>query len=239
MVWGLEEPSGFGIYFPHGDYPGWKERLEAYWRNEMSEEERKRIQAPYPNDYNYYATRKFSREIGASIHLDGPVMLTPLLPNECPWEFRAEKTVRELGSLLKLKSMLLAVDEPLKALIVGLEPGRHQFWPLRITGPNGADYPVRYYAMVVHRYLDSFRPEQSTPGCWTKSDSQTLDWYYSRGDLKASYAGLALEESAIAGAHIWYERRLRSPNLFISDTLQAEIKRAGLKVWKHYRMKSV
>ena len=29
MVWGLERPSGFGICFPHGDYPGWEERLEA------------------------------------------------------------------------------------------------------------------------------------------------------------------------------------------------------------------
>ncbi len=55
MVWGLEEPGGFGIYYPQGDYPGWEERLEAYWRDQMTEDEKKRIEATVPSDYSFYA----------------------------------------------------------------------------------------------------------------------------------------------------------------------------------------
>ena len=237
MVWGLQEPSSFGMYYPNGEYVGWKDRLEAYWRNEMSEEEKTRIEANHPSDYISYVTRKFSGEIGTLIRHHSFFKLTPLLPHECPDEFRTENNMREIGALML--GLGLIVSEPLKALIEGLEPGVHLFWPLRITGQRGSGYPGCYYGMQVRRHLDSFCPELSVTGCFTKSDSTSLDWYYSRGDTKLSYAGLAMSESVIDDAHIWYERRLRDPRLFISDTLQAEIRRAGLKVWKHNKMKSV
>jgi hypothetical protein len=237
MVWGLETPLGSGIYFPDGDYTGWKERLETYLRTEMPEEERIRIGARFPRDYIAHVSRKFAREVGSTYHSDGFIVLDPLLPHECPSEFRTERPMRELGALIYGHGA--NVSEPLKDIIEGLEPGVHFFWPLRMTGPKGVEYPVRYYGMQVRRFFDSFRPEQSDPGSWNKAPNTITPIYRARGDAKAVYAGLAISEAEVAGAHIWRERYLYRPNLLISDTLQAEIKKAGLKVWKHNKMKSV
>ncbi|NJM83761.1 MAG: hypothetical protein HC844_16050 [Tabrizicola sp.] len=237
MVWGLEEPTGTGICFPDGEYPGWKDQLEIYFRTEMPEEEKARIGARFPQNYVTHVSRKFEREVGSTYYSDKDIVLDPLLPHECPGEYRAERTMKELGALIDGHGVY--VSEPLKDIIEALEPGVHFYWPMRMTGPKGVEYPVRYYGMQVRRFFHSFRPELSEPGSWREAPNQSTPRYTARGDTKAVYAGLAISEAEVAGAHIWRERHLQRPNLLISDTLQAEIKKAGLKVWKHNRMKSV
>lgn len=229
------EPDGIGDYFPLGDYFGWRERLEAYWREEMPGEEKQRIHADHASRYTSYVSGKFSREIGSRDIYD--IELTPLLPREYPTEFRTEKTQRSLGSLVMLPNSLLLVDEAFKSLIDVLEPSIHQFWPIQIISPKGVDYPTPYYGMLVQQYLDGFRPEFSDPKAWSKS--QYSDHYNIVGNERASCAELAFSEAIIGNAHIWHDRRMRRPNLFISDTLQAEMKRAGLRVWRHYPTKSI
>ena len=237
MVWGLEEPTGTGICFPDGEYPGWEERLEAYWRTEMPEEEKARINARFPRDYAFHVSRKFASEVGSTYYSHDYVVLDPLLPRECPDEFRTVRTMKELGALIEGHG--LYVSEPLKDIIEALEPGVHFYWPIRMTGPNGAEYPERYFGMQVRRFFTSFRPELSEPGSWNKAPNTMTPMYTTRANSKAFYAGLAISEAGVAGAHIWRERHLYQPNLLISDTLHAEIKKAGLKVWKHHKMKSV
>ena len=237
MVWGLERPNGFGIYHPQHDYPGWEERLEAHFRTEMPEDEKARINARFPRDYAFHVSRKFAREVGSTYYSDKYIVLDPLLPHECPGEFRTERTMRELGAMIYGYGVY--VSEPLKDIIEALEPGVHFYWPIRITGPKGVEYPVRYFGMQVRRFFTSFRPELSEPGSWNKAPNTMTPMYTARSDTKAVYAGLAISEVEVAGAHIWRERHLYQPNLLISDTLQAEIKKAGLKMWKYYKMKSV
>jgi hypothetical protein len=131
------------------------------------------------------------------------------------------------------------VSAPLKDIIEALEPGVHFYWPIQMTGPNGAEYPVRYFGMQVRCFLSSFRHELNEPGSWYKAPNPVVPIYSARSDTKAAYRGLAISEAEVAGALIWRERHLYRPNLLISDTLQAEIKKAGLKGCKHDRMKSV
>lgn len=237
MVWGLEEPTGSGMCFPDGGYPGWKDRLEVYFRTEMPEEEKTRIGARFPQDYIAHVARKFEAEVGSTYYSDKDIVLDPLLPRECPDEFRTVRTMKELGAMIYGYGVY--VSEPLKDIIEALEPGAHFYWPIRMTGPKGVEYPVRYFGMQVRRFFASFRPELSEPGSWNKAPNTMTPMYTTRANSKAFYAGLAISEAEVAGAYIWRERHLYQPNLLISDTLQAEIKKAGLKVWKHYRMKSV
>jgi len=223
--------------FPDGGYPGWKDRLEVYFRTEMPEEEKARIGARFPQDYIAHVARKFEAEIGSTYYSDKYIVLDPLLPHECPGEFRTERTMNELGAMIYGYGVY--VSEPLKDIIEALEPGVHFYWPIRIMGPKGVEYPVRYFGMQVRRFFTSFRPELSEPGSWNKAPSTMTPMYTTRANSKAFYAELAISEAEVAGAHIWRERHLYRPNLLISDTLQAEIKKAGLKVWKHHKMKSV
>jgi hypothetical protein len=146
-----------------------------------------------------------------------------------------KETRKSLGSLLLMTGRLLAVDATLKEIIEGLEPGVHQFWPLRITMPKGKETPVPYYGMVIRRFIDSFVPEQSIFHQVMKGE----DFFYANGPTKKDYGNLTVSKRVVAGAHLWRERRLLMPNVFLSDDLQAEITRRGLRIPRHHQLKVV
>lgn len=153
MAWGSVEPGSFGDFFPNGNYVGWKEQLRDYYQNEMSSAEKAEMEMEERILFSKFSG-KFTKDRG------------PLKPQERPTEFRTVATHKSLASLIILNSRLLAVDASLKEVIETLEPGVHQFWPIRITMPKGKEYPVQYYGMVIRRFLDSFLPDQSESGSW-------------------------------------------------------------------------
>ncbi len=55
----------------------------------------------------------------------------------------------------------------------------------------------------------------------------------------SSFGDLTVLKSAVAGGHLWRERRLLSPEVFFSDTLQAEIARRGLRIARHHQLKAI
>lgn len=228
MAWALVNPQGIGDYFPSGDYVGRKEQLDHYYENEMSDAQKKEMGIEEKISYHEFGKKYFSD-------------LGPLAPGEMPQHFGVFKNYKTLGSLIQLNYRLHAVDETLKSIITRLEPDVHQFWPIRITLPKGQDYPVPYYGMVIRRFLNSFVVEKSAPGSWRKlggGDHRVLYVPYSAN--KACCAGLALSQAAIGDAHLWRETMLDpGPNIFFSDTLQAEIKSAGLRITRHYKLKDV
>jgi hypothetical protein len=222
MVWGLVDPNGFGDFFPHGDYVGWEVGLKRYFDDEMSAEQR----ATFDNwdvRYSEMVSRKFTRDLG------------PLEPHERPSEFALTETRKTLGSLIKLTDRLLAVDATLKEIIETLEPGVHQFWPLRITLPKGKEYPVSYYGLVIRRFIDGFVPEQSA----FQKVSEQSDSFFVKLPTKKGYGDLTVSKNAAAGNHLWRERRLLDPNIFFSDELQAKIARRGLRVPKHHQLRAI
>ena len=222
MVWGLVRPSGFGDFFPGGDYVGWNEKLKQYYDNEMSEAEKAEMGISERILYSKFSN-KFAKDAG------------PLKLHECPTEFRTVVTYKSLGSFIKLTNRLMAVDEPLKEIIEALEPDVHQFWPIRITMPKDKEYPVPYYGLVIRRFLDSFVPEQSVKEAWREMDGS----YFVRMPSRQTYSGLAMSQAAIGNVHLWRERNLLNPEVLFSDALQAEIDRRALRIPKHYRLKVV
>ena len=161
MVWGLVEPSGFGDFFQGGDYVGWEETIKRYFDEEMTAEQR----AAFDNwDVNFRGEvgRKFVEDKG------------PLEPHECPAEFRLRSAHKSLGSLVVLLNRLLAVDASLKETIERLEPGVHQFWPLRITVPKGQDILLRIMAWSFDASSTALCPNKA-PGIrrWSERNSIT------------------------------------------------------------------
>lgn len=180
--------------------------------------------------------RKFRHEIGTTF--DHRV-IQPLAPHEFPTELRLERTYGGLGAWLLLDYGAMAVEEGLKAQIEELDPGAHRFWPLRVTTRKGQDVPGRYYGMVIDRFLEAFRPEETTrEGAVVEGKKG----FYSRrrgGASKADYNAIAVSKTAIGDAHVWRERKLTDPNIFISDALMAAIDAAGMKILPHYQTKTV
>jgi hypothetical protein len=223
MVWGLVEPSSIGEFFLNVNYVGWEEAIKRYFDEEMSPEQR----ATHDNWYGSYRSdvaRKFKKDLG------------PLKPHERPTEFKLKESRKSIGSLVEMTCQLLAVDTTLRDIIEALEPGVHQFWPIRILTPRGKEHPGSYHGMIIRRFLDSFVPEQSKGFRFSPSNSQ---FAFADRDTKAGYAGLAVAREVIADAHLWRERNLSSPKILMSDALQAEIAARDLRIFKHHKLKVV
>lgn len=242
MVLGMALPSGFGEFWPEGEFEGynakggqdWFGRLNIYYFQQSPSKQLKLGAGQIMlGDYAYYVCGKFKNEIGVRVSNDPP--FTPIQDNEPPQSFDTEKNYGAIGSLIKLDSMLLAVDESLKTIIERLEPGVHQFFPLEIRMPKGAAYPTIYYTLVVGQYFDAFLPEDSNAASWHERAANR----YGYNPSKAAMAGLAFSKAVIGNAHLWRDRRFGPELTCFSDTLVAEIEKAGLRIPKHYPMKEV
>lgn len=234
MVWVLIDPSGFGDFFPEGDYVGWTERLVEHAETTMSPQ-KKAEYFNFPASYVHEVAEKFVREVGTQAG-DAPIV-KPLEPHEQPEWFETVKPYSNLGSLIGLNDRLLAVEEALKDIIERLEPGVHMFWPITITMPKGRVYPKPYYGMVIGRFLDSFVPEMSVEGSYEKS--RGYDSYSAFIPTKKYVSGLAFSRVKIGNACLWRERRLYYPDICFSDRLHAEITKAGLRIPKHIRAREI
>ena len=214
MVWAVVDPP-----LPYGDYVGWEEGIKRYFDENMSAEQR----AAFGNwdvSYRYELSRKFTEDLGL------------LEPQGRPSEYRMRETPKSLASLIQLVDRLLAVDATLKGIIETLEPGVHQFWPIRITLPKSKQYPVPYYGMIIRRFIDSFMPEHSDV-----LDSGNV--FFTKSPTKKNYSNLTVSKTVVAGAHLWRERRLLSPEIYFSDELQAEAARRGLRMPRHHKLKAI
>ncbi len=224
MVWGMLEPTGFGEYWPDGEFVGWYDDLRDYHSKLMSDEDKVAMGMEKRFDLTAIVN-KFSKDLG------------PVKPEECPTVFTVDfkKNKGDYASLIALNDQVLAVDETLKGIIETLEPDTHQFWRIRLQRRTGREYPQTFYGIRIGQFLDSFSPEQSAEGSWREKNGRYRPYF----PYKRCFVGLALSQEVIGGAHLWCEKRLFNPRWFLSDTLMAEIDKAGLRVPKHFKLKGI
>lgn len=232
MVWGLMSDLWSREHSPNGKWLGYEERLTEYFDTQVPDgplKERLR----WPNRYHVYAMEKFHSEPGSR----SPYNFLPIeapLHHEWPDTYQTKRTQEKLGALLITESGFLAVEERLKALIEALEPGVHDFRPIRIVTPRGKDYPAAYHVLRIGNFRDSFRPDLTdSTAIFGAPDN------YTAHATRKHYAKVAMSLEAIGGAHLWRERTLTEPSICLSDHLQDAITMAGLRLMKHWKMKSV
>lgn len=231
MVWAIRSASGFGDFFPDGSYGDYYDSIIEYFQNNMIDSERAKFN-DMPLDYSSFVLEKF---------LDDTEFLQE---HEWPDEFKTTKSHNNLGSLIKTENRILAVDQGLKNTIEKLEPDLHQFSPIKITMPKGKEYPKQYYAMVISQFHDSFSPEDSDEGSW---EDMSFDAYWGERiksfnvsiPKKQNYNGLALKKNTFGASHLWRERSLKDPDIYLSDELVSEIKRQNLRTPAIYQLKEV
>jgi hypothetical protein len=231
MAWCVMERVD-GPCRPENSFIRFEEFLEKYYREEMTEADRAGLFPSSAAGYVTAVSRKFYCEVGTIV--DHRV-IKPLTPHEFPSEVLLRKNYATLGAWLELQLGIIAVDERLKALIEGLEPGVHRFWPMRLVKPNGQYFPERYYGIVIDRFLDGFLPEATKPEAFTGQISYRVP----RTAGKSKYNALVFSEAVTSDSHIWRDRKLTDPNVLISDELKAAIDTAGLKIPTHYQVKTI
>ena len=85
---------------------------------------------------------------------------------------------------------------------------------------------------MIRQFLDSFDPEASKSGAWREGKGL----YFADKQNQKSASGLTLSKAVIGSAHLWREKRLKSPAVFLSDALMTASNDAGLIVPVFYRM---
>lgn len=129
MVWGMELPGDYGPCFPSGKFLGYDEQLEANF-NAMTDEEK----AFFENNvkaYRLHVSQCFKYEHG-TMHGEKR-LFRPVAENEWPQEFRMSRRYKRLGSLVMGTDGLLMVEKAFKEILEDLEPGVHQFRPIRMS----------------------------------------------------------------------------------------------------------
>ena len=221
MTWAVFYPDGFGKYWPSGDFTDFHDNARHYYENHMSDAEKA---AEGMQERILFS--KFSGKMTGN-HGWVPPMTFPTV-------YRTRRREKVLASMIQIINTIIAVDEKLKSIIERLEPNVHQFSPLRIEMKDGTAYPGKYFILVVHNHLDTFRPEFSDAGVFPKDGP-----YYPSSETKDFIAKLASSTAARQDCHLWREKNMFRPQLLISDALKAEIETAGLEIFKNKRMKDV
>lgn len=251
MVWAVRFVPEFNEFFPRGEFLNYEEALAAHYKAERRPGLTPKhppvyvftSERPLDGDGNPYrvfttyvldVTEKFHAELGVRRPHHPP--LDPVQPHEWPTDYVCERVYKREAAIVKFTNRMYAVVEPLRDIIEWLEPGVHQFNPIRVLLPKGVEHPVPHYMMVVGRWLNAFRLEESDPGCLRAVDSGAP---LVSPDTKAGFAGVAMAASDIGDAHLWCERKLRPATFYISDRLKDEVTKAGLRLPPHYKMKSV
>lgn len=222
MAWGMYLPNNFGQFFPDGDYVGWHETLEHHYNTEMSDAEKEAMGMQESILHSKFSD-KFTKDLG------------PLKDFECPDHFRADHKLKVLGSLVKLTSRLVCVDEQFKRIIEEFEPDIHQFWPIKISMYGNVTYPGTYFGLRIGRFLNAFCPNESDPNCFEEFNNR----YYGLGPTKKYMSGLVFSQQAMSGAHLWREQGISGPDLFLSDALHERSMDMGLRLPRHFRLKEI
>lgn len=252
MVWAIRFAPDFNEFFPRGEFRGYREALAAHYHAERqpgltpkhepvyifkSERPVDGVGLPYRGfqDYASDVGQKFNTELG--VHRPHRPPLYPILPHEWPKEYVLERAYKREAALVMFPNRAYAVTQPLLDIIERAEPGVHQFNPIRVLLPSGADHSLPHHIILVGRWLNAFRLEESNPGCVRVSASGTAS--VSSAARKEEYAGVAMTASEIGDAHLWCERELRGPTFYVSDRLKEEVTKAGLRIPPSFKTKSV
>lgn len=152
MAWGIYEPSDFDDLSPGGKFVGLDEQLLSLWNTYPPALKAEYSMGGFGTFISYYQfSEKYRKDRG------------PIPPAECPGHFDLRRKRKRLGDLISTNERLLAVSAPLKDVIENLEPGVHQFWPMRITIDEGKEeWPTPYFALRIGQFIESFLPIDGT-----------------------------------------------------------------------------
>jgi hypothetical protein len=175
MVWGMRLPTDFGQFWPSGEFEfdpkanesEWYDRLRRHYLAQTPDEQirlydYRRLEPgrntveDAANQYRTYVSSKFTIELGKKDPGMHHLPVTRVDSHEVPRTFDTDKTYKSLGSLIKLNDKIVAVDDLVKNEIEKIEPDVHEFFTIKIRGPNGENFPNLYFILIIRQYFDSY-----------------------------------------------------------------------------------
>ena len=114
-------------------------------------------------------------------------------------------------------------------MVEGLDPGRHQFIPIRVTERDGTPIEKDWHVLVITHRQDTLLPEASDLR-WSDPSGKGGTYRFTHPDH------IALDLGRLDGSHLWRERQLQyGSTLFMSHALRTVLKDRGLRVLRQHR----
>lgn len=157
----------------------------------------------------------------------------PALPEEVPKNLVLDKPIKSLPEAFWSTDGLLVVREPVRAIIDRLDPGLHQFFPIRIRTKRGVETEGPWFAMNVTAMQDSIVLERSH---YKKSSymPDRLNSFYASSTTK----DIVVDPARQSGLHLWREKRFIK-SLLGSDALVAELEALNMKFYPSFRAEDI
>ena len=121
------------------------------------------------------------------------------------------------------------VSERFREVVERIEPGVHQFEPIRVVRKSGEEIGTWYWLFCCN-WLDSLsRAETTLPPIVVNGEMR--GW---RETVRG--AQMVFSRPRIGGRHMWIDKFIGLPNVYVSGTLKEAISAAGLEgvTWRHY-----
>lgn len=123
----------------------------------------------------------------------------------------------------------LNVSERAKALIEEMEPGQHQFFPVEYVDAKNVFLETRYWLVVGNR-IDGMDRDHTNMILEDGNVWRPAKDFVRRGEPIPAHidpkqpAKLVFSCKAIAGRHLWVDKHLDGPSVWISDALAERLK---------------
>lgn len=240
MVWIMSLPSGFGEFWPDGEFEdgdkpqviGWDGRLKDYITALPVDRQKELMPVGDVTRYGYFVSLKYIREVGTTVAPDLPP-ITPVMDQEAPRSFNASKSYKQLGDLIMLNDRILAVSEDMRAIIEVLDGGAHQFFPIDIVMPRSI-YPKTFFTFVVTNYRNSYIDINGVMPKLAPGERYNFS-KVTKGDAVQSH----FQKVAFDGAHVWRERLFNEFIIMFSNEFVDCVQNAGLSMPKIYQAKEI
>ena len=150
-------------------------------------------------------------------------------PSEVPDTVELLEQRDPLPDAFTVMDGLLLVTGEVKEVIEGLDPGRHQFVPVRVTDKDGTPIEKDWHVLLITHRQDALITE--------RSDVRSSDPFGRGGTFLLAIGGpVALDLGKLDQSHLWRERRLQGGRtLFMSGKLQAALAERGLRFLPQHR----
>ena len=146
----------------------------------------------------------------------------PAKEETVPTESQFHENPKTIPSIFNYSGAWL-VDDKVKSVIESLEPGVHQFFPIKLLRVNGEVAEERWVLNICQR-VDGVEPEKSD----LKIKRRPADELITSIMPYAAKRKVVLVERVIKGHHLWIDKRYIGSTTFLSVELREAFKAAGV-----------
>ena len=157
-----------------------------------------------------------------------------LNPSEMPKTIIIKKRKRPPPAVFCSSGAIIICQERLKSILDELDPGLHQFIPIRIEYPSGEGPEDQFFILNVHHMQDTIIDEKSKADIGPLMPNNSNRHYRLVFGFARKDGDITVDKSKLSSVNLWREPAY--PGLYMmSDALKQKLKRENLDFFNPHK----